>query len=164
MSRTRAKRREARLLVAVAMLARQNNGRGVELDDLLGLDFLLSHPAALRTFIGLNGSGWPKGALPSDHEAASSEETFLRWKRSVALEAAAPLLGRLLARKLIAWSGDAELVTTDTGSRLAVELTEVIGARERERVDRLALEFVAEGAQAHERLRRSLTEGTNNGN
>src|SRR4051812_3332859 len=117
MQTARARRREARLLVAVATLGRQNRSRAADLDDLLALDFLLAHPATLLAFIDLDHSSWPEGARPSARETQSTEETFLRWKRSVALEAAGPMLGRLLARRLIAWDRDGGIAPTKMGSR-----------------------------------------------
>jgi hypothetical protein len=142
--------------MAVATLS-QTNGEA-DLDDLLAFDFLLAHPAVLRAFIDLDGDAWPEAARPAANEVESSEEAFLLWKRSLALEAAAPLLGRLLARGLIVWNGSLALAPTDLGGRLADELLRAFPDSERERADRTAREFAALGSLTHDRLRRSLAE------
>ncbi len=156
MAAARMRLREARLLLVIGALEREN--REAMLADVLAVDFLLAHPAVLKAFIALDHALWPEGVRPSPGESDSSEETFLRWKRSVSGRVLAPLLGRLVARALVTQPRPGGLALSEAGVHAAAACAAILDAEEGERVRLCAGTFLSDRAGALERLRRSLVE------
>ncbi len=127
-----------------------------ELDGLVAVDFLLQHPPVLERFAPLSERAWASMVLPSTQEAQSSEEAFLRWKRSVAGRVVVPMLRRLIGRGLVErrW---AFLALTPSGAEATQKLTEVMAPDRRRRAAVIAAQFRANPDQAHENLHRALT-------
>lgn len=158
MTTTRAWLREGRLLLIVASGTRPDGASTV--DDLLAVDFLLQHPSMLTAFADASSPHWRDWSLPSSSETQSSEETLLRWKRAVGASVVAPMLGRLIARGLIAhrWSG--ELRLTARGGSVAQRMSEAVGVAQRDRIALAAAEFRDGSDEAHDRLRFILEDRT----
>jgi hypothetical protein len=156
MSRSRIARREARLVLIVQKLTAGH--RSVAIDDVLAIDFLLQHPAALRTFIRLDEPPWPSASYPTPAEIDSSEEVFLRWKRSTVSQALAPLVGRLIGRGLVTRPLPASLALTRRGIRTSKILSSALSTDETERLAGAASVFLQNADSAHGRLRSVLDE------
>lgn len=154
----RSWKRESRLLLIVAELSGSGADTALE---VLTVDFLLQHPSLLRRIVRHGASGLPAAAEPTAAEAESSEEDFLRWKRSVVDQVVAPMLGRLIARGLIAQSPAGGLVVRPLGENVADELRPGMNPREASRLRALAGQVQKDRAQAREWLQAALAEGPN---
>jgi hypothetical protein len=150
-------RREARILLVVRELTQTCGSAAVE--DILALDFLLQHPSALAAFVKLGKEPWPTQSLPTLSEAQSSEETLLRWKRSIATAIVAPVLGRLVGRGLISHTSPDTLIVTDPGLLVGNRVITALSDEGRERLMLTVRDFAADPPAGRERLRRSLIEG-----
>ena len=154
MATARDWQREARLLLTVGEL--DYGGLGAGLGDVVAIDFLLQHPFALVRYAELSSTPWPPSALPRTQETESSEETLLRWKRSVAVEVITPWLGRLIGRGLLTQTAARTFRMTALGSvtrdRLDQALVEDFGKR----LKLLAKDFSADSERARKRLSRAI--------
>lgn len=153
MAAPRTWQREARLLLTVAEL--DHGGHGATVDDVVAVDFLLQHPLALTRFARAHDR-WPSSVLPTQDEAESTEETFLRWKRSVAQGVVTPLLGSLIGRGLVARTPQQTLRLTDLGEEVRDRLQEFLADEYSERLVRLGSEFSADSRSASRRLDQAI--------
>jgi hypothetical protein len=151
MASTRAWLREGRLLLIIASGTRPDGTSTI--DDLLAVDFLLQHPSMLTAFADLSSQHWQVWSLPLSAEAQSSEEALLRWKRAVGASVVAPMLGRLIARGLIAHRPSGELRLTARGGGVAQRISEDVDLAQRDRITLAAAEFRDDSDEAHDRLR-----------
>jgi hypothetical protein len=158
MSRNRIARREARLVVTIHELTADRSSAAI--DDVLAIDFLLQHPAALRNFISLDEPPWPSASHPTPAEIDSSEEVFLRWKRSTVFRTLAPLLGRLIGRGLVTRPLPAGLALTRRGTKTSAVLSSALGTDERDRLATAVSMFLHDADAAHDRLRSAINEQT----
>lgn len=133
-----------------------DEGLGASLDDVVAIDFLLQHPFALVRFAELSSTPWPVSALPQMQETESSEETLLRWKRSIALEVITPWLGRLIGRGLVTQTAARTFQMTALGAATQDKLTQALVEDHRERLQLLAKEFGADSGGARKRLSRAI--------
>jgi hypothetical protein len=131
----REKQREARLLLIVAALAEDDGAQAV---DVFALDFLLQHPSLLVPYLRGAKAHLPPHAVPRSAETESSEETLLRWKRSVGGRTLAPMVGRLIARGLIRRATGGRFSLTPRGVKAVEELSATGGAIDGERLPGLA--------------------------
>lgn len=127
-------------------------------EDVLALDFLIQHPSVLTMFIKLSDEPWPTQSIPSIAEAQSSEETLLKWKRSIGVSILAPALGRLIGRGLVRYASRRGFMITDVGLKVSDRLGDAVSNEERERLMLTARDFARNATAARERLRRSLIE------
>jgi hypothetical protein len=151
----RSWKRESRLLLIVAELSQARMPSGA---DVLAADFLLQHPSLLASFARRSAGALPPIAEPPASEVESSEEALLRWKRSVGAQIVAPMLGRLIARGLIAQSREGRLVILPSGERAVQELRGRQGSPEQSRLGFVAEQIQADDQQAREWLRAALAE------
>lgn len=154
MAAPRTWQREARLLLTVAEL--DHRGLGAAINDVAAVDFLLQHPLALMQFATRDTDQWPSSVLPTQDEADSAEETFLRWKRSVAQRVVAPLVGRLIGRGLVTRTPQQTLVLTDLGEEIQEQLRAFLADDYGERLVRLGAEFSADSRGASLRLDQAI--------
>lgn len=154
MATPRTWQREARLLLTVAEL--DHAGLGAGIDDVTAVDFLLQHPLALTRFAKRATDQWARSLLPTQDEAESAEEAFLRWKRSVAPRVVAPLVGRLIGRGLVTKTPQQTLILTDLGEKTQQRLRESLADDYSERLVRLGAEFSADSRGASLRLDQAI--------
>lgn len=152
----RAWAREGRLMVVLAQGTRAPALS--DLDGLLATDFLLQHPSVLERWARLSDHAWTTTLLPSSQEAESSEETLLRWKRSVADGVVVPILRRLIGRGLVERHGVA-VGLGRKGLDAANRLSAAMAADRRDRVKLVTADFRADPARARQRLWSTLADG-----
>ena len=133
-----------------------DGGLGAGLGDVVAIDFLLQHPFALVQFAELSNTAWPVSALPQMQETESSEETLLRWKRSIAFEVVTPWLGRLIGRGLVTHTATQTFRMTALGSATQHKLGQALVEDHGERLRLLAREFAADSEGARKRLSRAI--------
>lgn len=88
----------------------------------------------------------------------SSEEAFLRWKRSVVEQIAAPMLGRLIARGLVARSPVGELSLQPRGRKVVEALQAGLRSSEATRLRAVSERVDLNRPQAREWLQAALAE------
>jgi hypothetical protein len=112
------------------IVAELSDSRSAAITEVVAIDFLLQHPSLLHAFLRNGPAALPLAAEPSPAETDASEEAFLRWKRSAVDEVAVPMLGRLIARGLLARSSPDALVLLPRGAKAARELRSRVGGSE----------------------------------
>lgn len=155
----RSWKREGRLLVIVDALGEPE---GVETSslDVFTADFVLQHPSLLEVFFRQASRKLPPKANASIAEAESTEEAFLRWKRSVDSRLLTPMLGRLIARGLLGQSGDGRLWLRPTGVPIAERVRSSLGDRELARLNAVASQVHDHRVESRRWLAAALGEGT----
>lgn len=128
------------------------------MSEILTVDFLLQHPSLLSRFARQGASSLPSAAEPSIAEMESSEEAFLRWKRSVVEQIAAPMLGRLIARGLVARSPTGELFLQPRGRKVVEALRASLRSSEATRLRAVSERVDMNRPQAREWLQAALAE------
>jgi hypothetical protein len=88
----------------------------------------------------------------------SSEEAFLRWKRSVVEQIAAPMLGRLIARGLLARSSTGELSLQPRGQNVVETLRAGLRSSEATRLRAVSEQVDKNRPQARQWLQAALAE------
>jgi hypothetical protein len=151
----RSWKREARLLLIVAELSKEEEGKAAVI-DVFTVDFVLQHPSLLVSFASLGGHPLPVAAEPSAAEIETSEEVLLRWKRSVGDQVLAPMLGRLVSRGLVRQSGDNRVALRSHGIQVARQLERSLGQSEQARLGAVAKGVSENGHEAREWLRATL--------
>jgi hypothetical protein len=151
----RSWKRESRLLLIIAELS---GARPASALDVMTVDFLLQHPSLLRRFVRQSASSLPSGVEPSAEEAESSEETLLRWKRSLMAQVVSPMLGRLIARGLVAQSQAGDMSLLPHGRQIAGEIQATLRPSEVSRVQAVARQMGRDRPKAREWLRAALVE------
>lgn len=154
----RSWKRESRLLLIAVELSQAEDASSA---DVFTVDFLLQHPSLLRSFARRGARSLPPAAEPSASETESSEEAFLRWKRSVGAQILTPMLGRLIARGLLSLSSQGRLAISPRGRQIADELREGLRPREQARLNIVAEEVRADEQGARVWLRDALAEEMN---
>lgn len=156
MRSAREKRREARLLLIIAAVAKE--GKAAEAVDVFTLDFLLQHPSLLRTYLRGTKLQLPPEAVPSATETESSEEALLRWKRSVGARALAPMIGRLIARGLVRRGSGGRFEVAPRGDEAIERLRGSTSSIERKRLPKLAAQVAENPLIARQSLLAALAE------
>jgi len=145
----REKQREARLLLIIGALAGDDDVQAV---DVFALDFLLQHPSLLARYLRGIRADLSAGVAPGAAETESSEEALLRWKRSVGGRALAPMVGRLIARRLIRRTPTGGFALTSRGVETVSDLGGAGGSIEGERLPGLATHATRNPAASRQAL------------
>jgi hypothetical protein len=156
MRTARTWQREARLLLIVAELT--GKSRATPWADVVAVDFFMQHPSLLMHLVERSDRDWPAGALASEAEVESSEETLLHWKRSVEIPLLSPMFGRLIARGLLSQASDGTLLLTAEGEKAAKELESLDGVSQGIRLPVLAEAFLADLPASRKWLSDALAE------
>lgn len=155
MTSLREWKRELRLLLIVSEIADHGTADVV---DVLAADFLLQHPSLLPSFAARGAASLPIDADVPASEVHSSEEAFLRWKRSVGDQAVAPMLGRLFARSLLTREGETGVRLTSAGKSLIANREQMLRSKDRSRLTFVVEQSRIGRAVTLERLRGALAE------